>query len=29
MIGSDEVEVTGVTRDGGEVALLRSGNWQI
>jgi aminopeptidase len=29
MIGSDEVEVTGVTRDGGEVALLRGGRWQI
>jgi aminopeptidase len=29
MIGSDEVAVTGMTRDGGEVALLRGGRWQI
>ncbi len=29
MIGSDEVDVTGVTRDGGEVALLRGGRWGI
>ncbi len=29
MIGSDEVEVTGVRRDGGEVALLRGGRWQL
>jgi aminopeptidase len=29
MIGSDEVEVTGLTRGGGEVALLRGGRWQI
>lgn len=29
MIGSDEVAVTGVTRDGREVPLLRGGDWQI
>lgn len=29
MIGSDEVAVTGVTRDGREVPLLRGGTWQI
>ena len=29
MIGSDEVEVTGVTGDGREVTLLRGGAWQI
>ena len=29
MIGSDEVEVTGVHRDGSEVPLLRGGVWQI
>jgi aminopeptidase len=29
MIGSDEVAVTGVTRDGREVPLLREGAWQI
>ena len=29
MIGSDQVEVTGTTRDGEEVALLRGGVWQI
>jgi aminopeptidase len=29
MIGSDEVAVTGVLRDGTEVALLRGGAWQI
>jgi aminopeptidase len=29
MIGSDEVEVTGVRADGSEVALLRGGGWQI
>jgi aminopeptidase len=29
MIGSDEVAVTGVARDGAEVALLRDGIWQI
>ncbi len=29
MIGSDEVSVTGVTTDGGEVPLLRDGAWQL
>lgn len=29
MIGSDEVEVTGKTRDGASVALLRGGIWQL
>ncbi len=29
MIGSDEVTVTGVTRDGGTVPLLRGGVWQL
>jgi aminopeptidase len=29
MIGGDEVAVTGVTRDGREVPLLRGGAWQI
>jgi aminopeptidase len=29
MIGSDEVSVTGVRRDGREVPLLRGGRWQI
>jgi aminopeptidase len=29
MIGSDEVQVTGVTREGREVPLLRGGEWQI
>ncbi len=29
MIGSDEVAVTGRTRDGREVPLLRGGDWQI
>ena len=29
MIGSDEVEVAGITRDGREVPLLRGGDWQI
>jgi aminopeptidase len=29
MIGSDEVDVAGVTRGGREVALLRGGEWQI
>jgi aminopeptidase len=28
MIGGDEVSVTGLTRDGGEVPLLRDGAWQ-
>jgi aminopeptidase len=29
MIGSDEVEVTGLARDGTEVPLLRGGAWQL
>ena len=29
MIGSDEVAVTGVLRDGEQVPLLRGGNWKI
>ncbi len=29
MIGGDDVDVTGVTRDGREVPLLRGGAWQI
>ena len=29
MIGSDELEVTGVTRDGERVPVLRGGDWQI
>jgi aminopeptidase len=29
MIGGDDVEVTGITRDGEHVALLRGGAWQI
>jgi aminopeptidase len=29
MIGSDELEVTGVTRDGRDVPLLRAGEWQL
>jgi aminopeptidase len=29
MIGSDEVAVTGLTGDGGEVPVLRGGSWQI
>lgn len=29
MVGSDEVDVTGVTTDGREVPLLRGGAWQI
>jgi len=29
MIGSDDVEVAGMTRDGREVPLLRGGDWQI
>ena len=28
MIGSDDVEVTGLTRDGREVPVLRGGTWQ-
>lgn len=29
MIGSDEVSVTGLARDGAEIPLLRAGEWQI
>jgi aminopeptidase len=29
MIGGDDVDVTGVTRDGREVPLLRGGRWQL
>ena len=29
MIGGDDVEVTGLTADGGEVPVLRGGTWQI
>jgi aminopeptidase len=29
MIGSDEVAVTGITRDGREVPVLRGGSWQL
>lgn len=29
MIGSDEVAVTGIRRDGAEVPLLRGGRWQV
>ncbi|MGE5691194.1 MAG: aminopeptidase [Pseudomonadota bacterium] len=29
MIGGDDVDVTGLTRDGGEVPVLRGGAWQI
>jgi aminopeptidase len=29
MIGSDDVAVTGITRDGGSVPVLRDGAWQI
>jgi aminopeptidase len=29
MIGGDEVDVTGVTRDGRELPLLRQGSWQV
>jgi aminopeptidase len=29
MIGGDDVDVTGVTRDGTEVPLLRGGAWQV
>jgi aminopeptidase len=29
MIGSNELDVTGLTKDGGEVPLLRGGAWQI
>jgi aminopeptidase len=29
MIGSDDVAVTGLTRDGSEVPVLRGGSWQV
>jgi aminopeptidase len=29
MIGSDDVQVTGLTKDGAEVPVLRDGSWQI
>jgi aminopeptidase len=29
MIGSDDLAVTGITRDGGRVPVLRGGDWQI
>jgi aminopeptidase len=29
MIGGDDVAVTGITRDGGRIPLLRAGGWQI
>ena len=29
MIGSDEVEVTGTTKSGETVRILRGGDWQI
>jgi leucyl aminopeptidase (aminopeptidase T) len=29
MIGGDEVDVTGITRDADEVPVLRGGTWQI
>ena len=29
MIGADDVDVTGITRDGDEVPVLRGGTWQI
>jgi aminopeptidase len=29
MVGSDEIEVTGITRDGARVPVLRGGDWQI
>ena len=29
MIGSDEVAVTGITRDGERVPVLRGGSWQL
>jgi hypothetical protein len=29
MIGSDQVDVTGLLTDGREVALLRGGAWQV
>ena len=29
MIGADDVNVTGVTRDGRELSRMRGGRWQI
>jgi aminopeptidase len=29
MIGSDDVTVTGLTRDGRDVPVLRDGSWQL
>jgi leucyl aminopeptidase (aminopeptidase T) len=29
MIGSDDVEVTGTTKAGAQVPILRGGSWQI
>ena len=29
MIGSDDVAVTGITQDGGDVPVLRGGSWQV
>jgi aminopeptidase len=29
MIGGDEVDVTGIARDGSRIPVLRSGNWQL
>jgi aminopeptidase len=29
MIGSNELAVTGLTRDGGEIPLLLAGAWQL
>jgi aminopeptidase len=29
MIGGNDVEVTGLTADGGEVPVLRDGTWQL
>ena len=29
MVGSDDVAVTGITRDGGRVPILRDGSWQV
>ena len=29
MIGGDEVAVTGLLADGGEIPLLRGGSWQL
>jgi aminopeptidase len=29
MIGSNEVQVTGLTKDGAEIPILRDGSWQL